>query len=218
MPRRTDISSILIGGAALLLMGEASAQDMRAPPPTYERTIAAIAACGIAAAQVRITYEDELQSDIVTVADLGGSDEARFRCLREAVHPYYILDVYSAPQRDSYLAFAAREYRREARAQALAWLEAKGKLAAVPHYDPGKGLERFARGLEAACSIREGSVLDVTPRSGLFFRRSFVEQLHFDTSNRFDCLIHMIAASNAGRHDVHLTAIGGEASQTENRK
>lgn len=218
MPRRTDISSILMSAAALLLVGQASAQDRRPPPPSHERTIAAIAACGVPAAKVRIAYEDELQSDLVTIADLGGSDEARFRCLREAVHPYYILDVYSAPQRDSYLAFAAREYRREARAQALVWLRAKGKLAAVPHYDPGKGLEAFARALEAACSIREGSVLDASPASGLTFRRSFVERLHLDTSDRFNCLIHMIAASNAGRHDVHLTLIGGEASQTETQR
>lgn len=218
MPRCTAISSILVGGAALLLMGEAFAQEMRPPPPTYERTTAAIAACGVAAAQVRITYDDELQSDFVRIGDLGGSDEARFRCLRKAVHHHYVLDLSAAPQRDSYYAFAAREYRRAERVRALAWLEAKGKLATVPHYDPGRGLERFARALEAACSIREGSVLDASPRYGLAFRRSFVKQLHLDASDRFDCLIHMIAASNAGSHDVHLTAIGGEASQTETRK
>ncbi|HEX8512414.1 MAG TPA: hypothetical protein VF688_04835 [Allosphingosinicella sp.] len=218
MPRRTAISSILIAGTALLLISEASAQGMRAPPPTYEQTLAAISACGVPAAKVRITYEEETQSDLVAISDLGGSDEARFRCLREAVHHHYVLDVHSAPQRDSYYASAAREYRREERARALVWLKAKGKLGAVPHYDPGKGPERFARALEAACSIREGSVIDVSPRSGLFFRRSFVEQLHLDTSDRIDCLIHMIAASNAGRHGLHLTVIGGEASQTETRK
>lgn len=201
-----------------VLLVPAAAQDRRPSAPTYEQTRAAIAACGVPAAEVRIAYEEQLQSDLVAITDLGGSDEARFRCLREAVHPYYVLDVYSAPQRDSYLAFAAREYRREARAQALVWLGAKGKLAAVPHYDPGKGLERFARALEAACSIREGSVLDAFQPSGLTFRRSFVEQLHLDTSDRFDCLIHMIAASDAGRHNVHLALVGNEAPQTETPK
>jgi len=216
MLRRTHISSILVGGTALLLMGGASAREMPAPP-THERTVAAIAACGVPAAQVRITYEDELQSDLVSIGDLGGSDEARFRCLRDAVHPDYILDIFGAPQRDSYYAFQTREYRRTAKVEALAWLEARNKLDAVPHYDPAMGLEKFARALEAACSIRQGSAIEVVGSSGVAFRRSFIEKLTLDVSDAFDCLIHMSAASDAEEHGVGLTLVGNEAYQTGNR-
>jgi hypothetical protein len=214
MRRCTSIFLALLLETCVLL-APAAAQDRRPSAPTYEQTLAAIAACGVPAAKVRIAHEEGTQSDLVTIADLGGSDEARFRCLRKAVHHHYVLDLSGAPQRDSYYAFGAREYRRDERARALVWLRTKGKLAAVPNYDPARGVEKFARALEAACSIREGSVLAASPHSGLGFRRSFLKQLHLDASDRVDCLIHMIAASNAGRHNLHLTVIAGEASQTE---
>lgn len=219
MPRRTDISSFLIGGAALLLMGQASAQEMRPPPPNYEKTIAAIAACGIAAAQVRITYEDELQSDLVRIGDLGGSDEARFRCLRKAVHPFYIVDVSAAPQHEAYSAFADREDRRQAKAMAVAWLGARGKLGKVPRYDPAGGLNTFARAVEAACSVREGSALEAVAESGLTFRVGFLQKsTDSRTYDQFACLMQMIAASDADQHDVRLMLVGNEAYQTEKPK
>jgi hypothetical protein len=217
MPRRTAISSIFLLGAGPWLTREAVAQDIRIPAPTQEQTLEAIAACRVPSANVRITYEDELQSDVVRIGDLGGSDEARFRCLRKAVHPAYILDLSGAPQRDLFHAFENREHRRAARAQSVAWLKARGKLASVPRYVPGKPLEEFAHALETACSIRPGSVLEAGPH-GVAFRRSFIERLVLDTSDRFDCLIHMSAASDADDHGVGLAILGNEAYQTESPK
>src|SRR5687768_18534988 len=94
----THIASILVIGAGVLLMGRARAQEIRMPAPTHEQTIKAVVACGIAASNVRITYEDELQSNLVIISDLGGSDEARFGCLRKASFPSYIVDVSAAPE------------------------------------------------------------------------------------------------------------------------
>lgn len=218
MPRRTDFASnLFLLGVGPLLTGQASAQELRAPAPTYEQTIDAIAACGVPAAKVRITYEDPLQSDLVRIGDLGGSDEARFRCLRAAVDPAYIVDVSAAPQSGAYMAFEDRENRRQARAAAIAWLGARGKLDKVPRFDPAAGLDRFARLIEAACSVRRGSALETFGKSTLTYRLDFLEKsIHSETYDQFTCLHQMIAASDADKHDVHLMFVGNEAYQTEN--
>jgi hypothetical protein len=208
MPRRNDISSILFGGAALLFIYEASAQEIRPPAPTYERTIAAIAACGVPAARVRIAYEDELQSDFVYIGDLGGSDEARFRCLRKSIHPAYILDVSAAPQVRAYYEFTRREDAKDARVEAREWLKSAGMLHRVPRYDPRKGLKAFASALEAACSIPSGSALGTYGTSQVTLLRSFTgDFMRTDNHKELDCLFRMISASNAQEHDITMTYI-----------
>lgn len=218
MRRGKSILFALVPGTCVLL-APAAAQDRRPSAPTYEQTVAAVAACGVPAAEVRITYEEELQSDLVRIGDLGSSDEARFRCVRKSVHPYYILDVYSAPQSDAYSEFADREYRRQAKAEAVVWLGARGMLGKVPRYDPAKGLSAFARALEAACSVRKGSTLETLGEEGLTFRLSFARRaFEKDTYDQFNCLTKMIAASDADKHGVQLMFVGNEAYQTENQR
>ena len=182
------------------------------PPPSYEQTIEAIASCGVPAANIRISYEDELQSDVITVSDLGGTDEERFRCLREAVHPFYILAIEAADQQIAFFSFADREDRRQARAEAIEWLRAQGMLNRVPQHDPAKGIEEFARALEAACSLPTESALEAFNPFILTFRQDFLERgLKTGSHDGFSCLSRMMAASNADEHDIRLAFIGNEA-------
>jgi hypothetical protein len=213
----TGISFILLLlGVAPMFMGTASAQDMRVPDPNHEQTIRAIAACGVPPGNIRITYEDELQSDLVRIGDLGGSDEARFRCLREAVDPSYIVDASASAQNEAYRAFSLREDRREAKAEAIAWLAARGKLGKVLRFDPAGGPEKFARAIEAACSIRRGSALETLGESGLTIRPDFLEKtIRSSAHDQFTCLLKMTAASDADTHDVHLMMVGNEAYPME---
>jgi hypothetical protein len=214
MPRYVS-SILLLLGAGPWLIDEAGAQEIRIPAPTHEQTLEAIAACGVPAANVRITYEEELQSDLVRISDLGGADEARFRCLKHSVHPVYLVDVSAAPQSGAYTAFADREDQRQAKAEAIAWLGARGKLGKVPRFDPAAGPDKFARDVEAACLVREGSALETVGRTALAYRRSFFEEtMESDPDDQFACLFQMVVASDADKHDVSLMFIGSEA-QTE---
>jgi hypothetical protein len=182
------------------------------PPPSYEQTVEAIAACGVNPANVRITYEEELESDLVTLSDLGGTDEVRFACLRRSVHPFYILEITPADQRSAYFAYADRESSREWRAEAIAWLEAKQLSDRVPRYDPATGVEAFARAVEAACSVSSQTVLEAFGPTGLTFRQSYIEgSLGAGSDDSFTCVTNMIAASNAEEHGVRLAFVGNEA-------
>jgi len=212
---RRGISAFLILGAGPALMAQASAQDIRMPASTHEQTVEAIVACGVPAEKVGIAYEDELQSDLVRIGDLGGSDEARFHCLRKTAHASYIVDVSTAPQREAYWAFTRREDHKLARAEARDWLKTHGILDRVPQYDPRKGLKAFARALETACSIRPGSALETHDSFGLTIRRSFFgDSMTTDVHDQLTCLLRMESASNAQEHDIGLAFIGN-APQSE---
>jgi hypothetical protein len=219
MSRRTDIFSILVISAGPWLMGEAAAQELEIRAPTHEQTIRAIAACGVPATNVRITYEAELESDLVTISDLGGSDEGRFRCLKHSVHPVYLVDVSAAPQSAAYLAFDDREDRRQTKARAVDWLDARGMLGRVPRFDPAAGLDKFARDVEAACRVREGSALETFGRNRLGYRRRFFDEImETDPHDQFLCLHEMVVASDADKHDVDFMFLGKAAPETESQQ
>lgn len=211
MLRRSDIASVLIIGAGALLMGQALARQVRMPAPTHEQTIGAVTTCGVPAANVRITYEDEWQSDVVWISDLGGADEARFRCLKDVVHPIYIVMIEAEDQRNAYHAFASREDHARYKGEAIEGLKAAGLLGRVPRYDPRKGLKTFARGLEAACSIRAGRALETLGSSGLTIRRSFFANPMTKIHDELTCLLGMAAASNADEQGISLGFTGAEA-------
>jgi hypothetical protein len=182
------------------------------PPPSYEQTIEAVTACGIARADIVIRYEDVLQSDVVIIADLGGADEKRFHCLRKAIHPFYILEIEQIEQRSAYYAFSEREDHKQARIEALVWLRQNDLLDSVPKYDPALGLAPFARGLEQACSLPVGEALEVAGANYLTFKRDFLRrELEDNSGDWFTCLQHFLAASNAYEHGIRLVFIGNEA-------
>jgi hypothetical protein len=207
------ILSVLALGAASHFTVDASAHQIATPDPGRDRTVRAIAACGVAAAEVRITYDDDLQSDLVRIGDLGGSDEARFHCLRKVVFPDYFVDVSAAPQREAYYAFTRREDHKLARAHARAWLKARGLLDRVPRFDPGTGVEAFARSIESACSIRPGDALEARGASGITIRQAFFgDSMTTKFPDDFSCLTRMFDASNANEHDIILGFIGNAAA------
>lgn len=188
------------------------------PPPTYEQVIEAITACGVPASTIRISYEDDLQSDVVTIGDLGGVDGDRLVCVQRAVHPFYIVEIENGEQRRAFQAVTDVETRRWARAEAIEWLEANEMLGRVPRFNPEQGLESFARSLEAACGLPSGSALEVVTESGLTLRREFLqENLAAGTYDGAACLMRMIAASNADEHNVRLAFIGNEAMSEDGR-
>jgi hypothetical protein len=206
---------LLILGVGPVLTGYASAEE---GDPTHERIITALNACGVPRAKVRITYEDELQSEFVRIGDLGGSDEARFQCVRKVIFPAYIVDLSAAPQGEAYYAFDRREGAKLARAEAVEWLKTRGLLDRVPRYDARKGLKAFARALETACSIRPGSVFETHDSSGLTIRRSFFgDSMTSDVHDQLTCLLQMESASNAQQHGINFGFVGNEAYQTENQ-
>jgi len=182
------------------------------PQPTYQQTIAAVSACGIAAANIRISYEEELQSDVVEISDAGMATDETWLCLLRAIHPFFILELANPDQRQAYYLVAERERKKQARAEARIWLSERAMLEKVPVYRTDFGVPRFAREVEAACSLEPGSALQVVGATLLTIRREFVQRiLEEPAADEMICLLHIVAASNAHEEGIRLGFFGNEA-------
>ena len=129
------------------------------PPPSYEQTIEAIHQCGVARSSIRIAYQDYLQSDEVTISDIGAVSDEKLRCVRKAVHPFYILTLAKSEQQSAFYELAGKDDRPVYRQQAREWVQAKGWTDRIPVFDEGEGIEAFARALEGACDINAGRAI-----------------------------------------------------------
>lgn len=178
------------------------------PPAGYEQTVEAIAACGVPKGNIRIAYADELQSDVVTISDLGEVSEVKFQCLHQAIRPFYTVFIEAADQRVAYYSFVDREDRKRARTEAIVWLRSREMLDLVPRFDPEEGLERFAMAIEAVCSIRSGSALKALGSTTLTFRRGFLDGALDNDMDMLTCLRHVYSASNADENGVRLGFVG----------
>ncbi len=188
------------------------------PPPAYEQVIEAVAACGVAVASVHIAYEDELQSDVVKIADLGGIDEERLACVRRAIHPFYIVEIENEDQRRAFYALADHENRRQLKEEAVSWLRTNGMLERVPSFEPERGVKAFAQSVETACGLSPGSALEPVGENMLTFRREFLQRnLAASEYDGTACLMRMIAASDADEHDIRLAWIGNAAFNEDRR-
>jgi hypothetical protein len=214
MPRRTDISSILIIGVGLAAGPAAWASD---PIPPYEATKDMIAGCGVPWANFSIAYEDALRSTVVRISDLGGTDEARLRCVREATvrwDPDILVEIRNPEQRRAYKTFNRPEEERSARL----WLKTLGSDKHIPRYDPRRGLKAFARGVETGCWIPAGSALETRGPATLVVRRRFLgEVVTPAVLNAITCFRHMVEASNADRYDIVLAEFADPAPSVGQR-
>ena len=189
------------------------------PPPSYEQTIEAIVRCEIPRESVRIAYEDYLQSDEVTITDLGKVTNDKLRCLKGAVHPFYILTIQNMAQRAAFYEFSKREDRPKQKSDALDWLRTKGLQDRLPVFDSGQRLEDFAAAVELACGLEAGIALMVVDKSLISVRPDSISIETFEKSARdLECLTNMIGASDAYENGVGFGFIGNETVSEEEQK
>jgi hypothetical protein len=186
------------------------------PPPSYEQTIEAVYQCGVPRSNIRIAYEDYLQSDEVTISDVGAVSDAKLRCVRKAVHPFYILTLANLEHRSAFYELERKDDRPVHRQQAREWARSKGWTARIPKFNESVGIQAFARALEVACELRVRSAIVAIRSRSLTVRPEFFTNSNFEDSGKaLECLTRMFAASNADEHGVRFVFIGNEASVEE---
>ncbi len=188
------------------------------PPPSYEQTIEAIAKCDIPRSNISIKYEDYLRSDEVTISDLGKVDDAKLRCLKAAVHPFYILTLAEPAQQAAFYEFARREDRPAEKAAALEWARSRKLIDKVPNYIRDESLQSFGNRLETACGIQPGSTLEVFNGDFLTIRRDVILGGDFKKlSGKTECLMNVFTASDAQEHGIRFGFVGNEAFVEEKK-
>jgi len=119
---------------------------------TAEMAVERVAKCGLGSATIR--YEDELQSDILSLPEAASATESQLSCLDSATG--FGIFVELPPSLQPRFA-AIREARASSivRAEARKWLLKRGLLERVPRYVPGTTDEAaFTRAIEHLCGPR----------------------------------------------------------------
>ncbi|WP_419807238.1 hypothetical protein [Sphingomonas sp.] len=182
------------------------------PPPTDQQTIEAIVKCDIPRADVRIRYEDELQSDEITISELGPLNDGKLLCLKAAVHPFYILTITDRAQQSAFYDYSRREDRPAEQRAAQEWVRSKRLTDKVPSFDRSNGVETFAEGLELACGLKPGSTVEVVGASMLTIRRDVIVGSDFGRLGRtLECVMNVFTASDATENGISFGFIGNEA-------
>lgn len=182
------------------------------PPPTYQQTIEAVARCDIPRANVGVAYKDYLQSDEVTISDVGELTDQKLLCLKAAVHPFYILTIENEVQQAAYYRLLRVEDRPVERKEAQEWLRSRGLLDSIPKFDPKQGVGEFAEALETACGLRRGTALMRLGASSLTVRPDFFSSRTFKKSaDALHCLTRMFTASDAQENGLNFGFVGNEA-------
>jgi hypothetical protein len=137
---------------ALALLSASAGPFDRMERITSQEAVKRAENCHIGA--VKIRYDDEQQSDILTVTDAKEANEQQLVCLDEATGFGIFVELPPTLQ-------GRFDAIREARASALAkedaseWLSARGLLDRVPKYVAGTTDDlQFTRDVEKACGSR----------------------------------------------------------------
>ena len=189
-------------------------------PQVLVQLEAAVTRCGVPLAEVQISYEDYLQSEEIRVLSSKLSDD-QISCLLKTASaaPFPIVSFQDEHVR-------TREFelsRADAKNKARDWLNKRGMLAELPTFDTSRESPLgFARRIETFCGIKPGDALEineqlgiVTPRMewvGRPLQRGWLwRKLNADRHNQqFECLLNVIAASNAESQGIKFGFVGNE--------
>lgn len=128
------------------------------PPAGPQQIVEALVECGLHRSGVKVTYEDELQSELVVIAGGTVDSNEKFACIREASRGA-IIQFKDNKVGVEYERFLAELIRPQMIASARESLAKSGKLAGLPMADDFAGMEQFARAVEVHCGYRPGEVL-----------------------------------------------------------
>jgi hypothetical protein len=206
--RKFVLMVVFMFGMVVNALAGASGNPMAVPPEPVKPEIAAakIADCGFS--DVRPTFDETLQEDVVDVRGVSSESEEQLRCvaLTSLETGYYVVFPPSVEEIYEQLYWNLSRERRKA--DASAWLEKRGLLARLPTYDPKRSDDtEIARAIERLCGPKAAGTLQ--PMEGM---ATFSEALALGDMGEetFLCLIN--AAEVSG---YPLVFVSNEVSRQE---
>ncbi|WP_447952478.1 hypothetical protein [Sphingopyxis chilensis] len=171
--------------------------------------------CGLDSAGLSISFDDELQSSVVTVARKAGGDASKFTCIRSAVWGKVDLAFQDNKLASDYRSFEAVVGLAEAQWQARHWLAERDMLKKLPDFADGTPPERIIWGIEQFCSIEPGEALALYSPTLITLRPDFLQPLG---RPEFECLINVMMLIDLEKHGLEFGLIGNEAIAQEEQK
>ena len=199
---------VFMFGMVVNALAGASGNPMAVPLELVKPEIAAakIADCGFS--DVRPTFDETLQEDVVEVRGVSSASEEQLRCvaLTSLETDYYV--VFPSSVEKIYRPLYWNLSRERSKADASAWLEKRGLLPHLPTYDPQRSNDtEIARAIERLCGPKAAGTLQ--PMEGM---ATFSEALAGGNMDEETFLCLMNAAEVSG---YPLGFVGNEAYRQE---
>ncbi len=178
-------------------------------PPAYEQSInQKLVECGLSAAGVSVSYQDELQSYEVVIGPDAGASRDHFACVQAAT-AHEIVTFTDTATFHQYLAFISEQYRPNLIAQAKHELERRGRLAGFPSRPSFGSDKHFAEAVEQHCGFTKGSA--IRPFGSAFaFQPPLDHTLDLSAfSEKYGCLLAAIQMITA-QGELKIGFIGNE--------
>ncbi len=178
------------------------------PPTTPPAIIKSLAECGLDTKAVTAVYDNELQSEVVTIGTDARARPDMFECIRAASWGKFDVTFTDEGLSKSYRAFDEAKAQIMIKAQAVSWLKAHGKFEGLPVFEPSDDASKFAQKVEKFCGIRPGEAIELISPTMFTFRREFMK---FPINPKLECLMNVMFASDLESHGIHMGFIGNEA-------
>ncbi len=169
--------------------------------------IAKLVACGLSPSGISVRYEDELQSDVVTISPAASVSAAHFECIHEAARGSLVEfgDQAIGSRYDEFAEHAAGIWMR---GEAIKWLKAHGKYEGAPLLKAGMEPKVWAHAAERFCGLREGEAIEFRRPEFMTLKRSF---LSFPVNPKVNCLMSLIWLSDFAASGVSFGFVGNAA-------
>jgi hypothetical protein len=193
----------------MLIVALVAAPSRPPPPVAHDVVLLRVSACGLERSRIRVEYVRAVQDDLVIVGAGPIPSRNMMQCIarvsRATIYEVHFEDQASqAIYNPIYFAGVKAEERREART----WLPKRGKLAALPRYDPKQSLASYAQRLESYCGVRPGSTLAVASPNLL----TWPDRLNPPAPGPgATCVTRAISASNLSRYGIMYGFYGNAA-------
>jgi hypothetical protein len=171
--------------------------------------------CGLDRTGLSISFDDLLQSNVVTVARKAGGEASQFTCLRSAVWGKADILFDDEKLQSDYRSFDAAVALAEVRWEARHWLAERGMLEKLPEFSVGTPPDKIVRGIEEFCSIEPGKALSLYSPTSITFRSDF---LKIPASPESECLIRAMSVIDLEKHGLEFVIIGNAAVAQEEQK
>lgn len=158
--RKSVLMVVFTFGLVVNALAGASGNPMAVPFELVKPEIAAanVADCGFS--NVRPTFDETLQEDVVEVRGVSSASEEQLRCvaLTSLQTDYYV--VFLSSVEETYQPLYWNLSRERGKAEASAWLETRGLLSRLPTYDPKRSDDtNVARAIEGLCGPKAAGTL-----------------------------------------------------------
>ncbi|MFA5965353.1 MAG: hypothetical protein WC804_15160 [Sphingomonas sp.] len=178
------------------------------PPTMPPAIIKSLAECGLDKKAITVVYDNQLESEVVTIGTDARARTDMFECILTASWGKF--DVMFADEAlfKSYRALYEAKAQVVIKDQAISWLKAHGKFEGLPIFEPSDDASKFAQKVEKFCGLRPGEAIELISPTMFTFRREFMK---FPINPKLECVMNVMFASDLESHGIHMGFIGNEA-------